>query len=99
MSRFLIHDKRDNVGVAIDDIRAGEEAEGIYIEDLSQGPKLKVLNDIPLGHKIALKDIKQGEIVIKYGRPIGVAIKDIKMGEHVHIHNIKSIRWGKWRSQ
>ena len=99
MPHFLIHNKNDNVGVAITDIKAGEEVEGVYLEDLSQGPKVKALNDIPLGHKIALKDIKQGEIVIKYGRPIGKATKDIKIGEHVHIHNIISNRWGKWRSQ
>jgi len=99
MPQFLIHDKKDNVGVAITDIKAGQEVEGVYLEDLSQGPKLKALNDIPLGHKIALKDLKQGETVIKYGRPIGSATKDIKMGEHVHTHNIISNRWGKWRSQ
>lgn len=99
MPKFLIHNKEDNVGVAITDIKAGEEVEGVFIDNMSQGIKLMALNDIPLGHKIALKDIKKGETVIKYGRPIGSASKDIKLGEHVHIHNLKSNRWGKWRNQ
>ncbi|MEM0068671.1 MAG: UxaA family hydrolase [Saccharolobus sp.] len=99
MPHFLIHNKEDNVGVAVVDIKAGEEVEGAYIEDMSQGPKIKALNDIPLGHKIALRDIKEGEKVIKYNRPIGIAVKSIKIGEHVHTHNLKSIRWGKWKSQ
>ncbi|WP_338602337.1 UxaA family hydrolase [Sulfolobus tengchongensis] len=98
MPHFLIHNKQDNVGVAITDIRRGEEIEGVYIEDMSQGPKLKALDEIPLGHKIALKDIRQGEFVIKYGRPIGSAIRDIRMGEHVHVHNVKSNRWSKWKN-
>ncbi|AAK41498.1 hypothetical protein SULI_11375 [Saccharolobus solfataricus] len=99
MPYFLIHNKNDNVGVAIADIKTGQEVEGIYIEDMTQGPKIKAISDIPLGHKIALKDIRQSDIVIKYGRPIGSAIKDIKVGEHVHVHNIRSNRWGKWKNQ
>lgn len=94
MPQFLIHNKEDTVGVAVEDIRSGEDVEGVYIEDLSKRVKVKALNDIPLGHKIALREIKQGEKVIKYGRPIGVATKDIKTGEHVHVHNLKSIKWG-----
>ena len=40
------------------------------------------------GHKYALRDIKKGENVIKYGNPIGHATADIKKGEHVHTHNV-----------
>ncbi|MBP1357632.1 MAG: UxaA family hydrolase [Sulfolobus sp.] len=94
MPHFAIHSKEDNIGVAIVDINKGEEVDGVYIEDKSPGPKLTAQDSIPLGHKIALKDIKAGEKVIKYGRPIGVATKDIKAGQHVHTHNLKSIRWG-----
>lgn len=50
------------------------------------------LEDIPKGHKIALKDIKMGEFIYKYGETIGIATKDIKRGEHVHIHNVESIK-------
>ncbi len=94
MPKAAIHNKLDNVAVAIEDVKAGDIVECVFIEDKSEGPRVKALEDIPLGHKIALTDIKAGERVIKYGRPIGVAVRDIKAGEHVHVHNIKSIRWG-----
>ncbi|MGN1116099.1 MAG: UxaA family hydrolase [Candidatus Ornithomonoglobus sp.] len=42
------------------------------------------------GHKVALRDIKAGDDIIKYGYPIGHALEDIKEGEHVHTHNIKT---------
>ena len=46
--------------------------------------------DLDSGHKYAVRDIKNGENIIKYGQPIGHAITDIKKGEHVHTHNIKT---------
>lgn len=52
--------------------------------------KYTIKESITLGHKIALKDINKGEKVIKYNVSIGSAIKDIKIGEHVHLHNMKS---------
>jgi (2R)-sulfolactate sulfo-lyase subunit alpha len=48
---------------------------------------------VPLGHKIALRDLPQGEQVIKYGIAIGRATRDIHAGEHVHVHNVKGERW------
>lgn len=52
---------------------------------------LKKRDEICAGHKIALKDIKAGEKVIKYGFPIGVASSDIKKGDWVHVHNVKTL--------
>ena len=49
--------------------------------------------DIPIGHKVALTDIKNGDTVWKYGQDIGKAVADIKKGEHVHVHNLKTKRW------
>ena len=45
-------------------------------------------NEIPLGHKISLEKITQGEKIIKYGQIIGIASKNIQIGEHVHSHNL-----------
>lgn len=53
---------------------------------------VKVLGNVPYGHKIAVKDITKGEQIIKYGEEIGVATKDIKFGEYVHVHNLDSMR-------
>ena len=50
---------------------------------------VRVIGDVPYGHKIAVRDIKAGEHIMKYGQSIGVADVDIKKGEYVHIHNMK----------
>ena len=53
-----------------------------------------VLNHfVPQGHKVALKDIKKGDTVWKYGQDIGIAKANIGKGEHVHVHNVKTKRW------
>ena len=92
MIQFLVHEKADNVGVATVDIKTGEKAKGIYMD--SQKPvQVKALQDIPLGHKIALTQFKKDDSVIKYGHDIGRVVAGIKTGEHVHIHNLKTRRW------
>ena len=50
-------------------------------------------NEVPLGHKLALTDLKEGDTIIKYGHDIGKVIKSIKKGEHVHVHNVKTKKW------
>ena len=52
-----------------------------------------VLDDIPIGHKIALKRFAVGDTVIKYGIDIGKVVAPIKRGEHLHVHNVKTKRW------
>jgi (2R)-sulfolactate sulfo-lyase subunit alpha len=54
---------------------------------------MMIHNDIPIGHKVALKDFEVGEDVIKYGIVIGKVVAPIKKGEHVHVHNLKTKRW------
>ena len=92
MIQFLVHDKKDTVGVAVVDVKAGQTLEG---RDLSTNDKLtaKATMDIPLGHKIALKDFKPGDTVFKYACDIGKVVAPIKTGEHVHVHNVKTKRW------
>ncbi len=58
---------------------------------------IKVIGDVPFGHKIALRDIKKGEEIKKYGEEIGMASCDIAKGEYVHVHNLESMRGrGDW---
>ena len=93
MIHFLVHDKTDTVGVVVvEDVKAGQELTGWLMEDDST-IKLKAVNDIPIGHKLATREIKQGDTVIKYGFDIGKAIAAIKLGEHAHVHNVKTKRW------
>ncbi len=53
---------------------------------------LTVHGEIPYGHKIAVRDIKLGELIFKYGEEIGIATQNIKKGDHVHIQNLDSLR-------
>ena len=92
--KFLMHEEEDSVGVAVADIEKGEKVYGAFLH----GDKLVEVNSndsIPLGHKIALKNVKDGEFVIKYGERIGKACKDIHVGDWVHTHNLKGYRWVK----
>ncbi len=92
MIQFLVHEKADSVGVATVEIKAGETVEGLYM-DSQEALKVKALNDIPLGHKIAMIDHGVADSVIKYGADIGKIVADVKKGGHVHIQNLKTRRW------
>ncbi|MCB2190764.1 MAG: UxaA family hydrolase [Deltaproteobacteria bacterium] len=92
MIQFLVHEKADTVGVATVDISAGSEATGLYM-DSQEETKVKALDDIPLGHKVALIDFADGDSVTKYGEDIGKVVAKIQKGNHVHIHNLKTKRW------
>ena len=81
--------KEDNVGTAIRDIAAGETAI-VGVDDSSLS--IPVLQAISLGHKLAVRPIRTGEDILKYGTVIGRATQDIKTGEHVHVHNVESTR-------
>lgn len=79
MNNYIIINHNDNVAVALCPHQKGEVIEGVTL-----------LEDIPQAHKVALKDIKAGENIIKYGFPIGHATCDIKAGSHVHVQNCKT---------
>jgi len=89
---FLVHGPDDAVGVAVRDISAGRGIRG-RVMDGGGDLEVDVVSEVPLGHKIALRDIAAGERVIKYGVAIGKATQDIRTGEHVHVHNLKGERW------
>lgn len=77
MKNYILIHPKDNVIVALQEISAGTEVEGV-----------KALETIPAGHKMALKDISKGEEVVKYGYRIGLAKEDIKAGAWIHTHNV-----------
>ena len=94
MKKFWVHGAKDSVGVAVSDIETGESVTGA-IMGTTKEVKLKSMEAVELGHKIALKDVAKGEKVIEYGEIIGEASKPIAQGQHVHVHNLKSLRWRK----
>jgi (2R)-sulfolactate sulfo-lyase subunit alpha len=92
-TQFIVHDKHDTVGVVVvEDVRPGMELEG-WVMETDETIKVKALDAVPLGHKVALKDIGEGETVLKYGADIGRAVKSIKKGGHAHVQNMKTKRW------
>lgn len=89
---ILMHETGDDVGVAVMDLQAGSEIGAATLEG-APVMNLKVCEDIPLGHKIAVRDLPQDKQVIEYGRPIGKMTAAAAQGEHVHVHNLKTNRW------
>jgi (2R)-sulfolactate sulfo-lyase subunit alpha len=88
----LLHEPEDDVGVAVMDLRKGATIGALTLEGKPVG-KVKLLDNVPLGHKVAMRDLALNKPVIKYGRPVGKAVKPISRGAHVHTHNVKTLRW------
>ena len=64
-----------------------------WIMENDKSAKIQSKSEIPLGHKIAMLDLKEGDTILKYGHDIGKVVKNIKKGEHVHVHNVKTKKW------
>jgi altronate dehydratase small subunit len=86
---LLIMSPEDNIGVIKLDITKGHE---IHIRSENLEDRIKVLEDIPFGFKIAIKDISKSETILKFGHAIGVASTPIAKGELVHVHNVEGLR-------
>lgn len=90
---LLVHDRKDNVGVVVvEGLKAGTDMLCVVTEDNSSF-QMKAEQDVPVGHKIALVDLKSGDTVIKYGQDIGRMVGPAGKGQHVHVHNLKTKRW------
>lgn len=89
---ILLHEHDDDVGVAVVDLKKGTAVGAVTLEGKPAG-KVKLVDKVPLGHKVAMRDIALDKPVIKYGRPVGKAFKPIAKGAHVHVHNVKTLRW------
>ena len=91
--QFLVHSPEDNVGVVVvEDLKAGTKMLGVITEN-DTTIHVTAKHDIPIGHKVALKDLKEGDTVIKYGEDVGRMTGSAKQGEHVHVHNHRTKRW------
>ena len=92
-THFVVHEPGDSVGVVVvDGVKKGDVLTG-WVMDGDTTVECATLNDIPIGHKIALQDLEANDTVIKYGTDIGKVVKPIKRGEHLHVHNVKTKRW------
>lgn len=92
IARFRLLSARDDVAVAVDAATAGT---ALPASVLASGASVRLGEDIPAGHKVALRNIRAGEQVLKYGFPIGAARADIAAGSWVHTHNLATRLEGK----
>lgn len=93
MIHAVLHDAKDTVAVAVvEGLTAGTELNA-WIMDEDKIIHVRAAQDIPIGHKVAIKDMAVGDTVYKYGVDIGRVVAPIQAGQHAHVHNIKTKRW------
>ncbi|MCL4761139.1 MAG: UxaA family hydrolase [Burkholderiales bacterium] len=93
MIHCVLHDPDDGVAVVVvEGVKAGMTLTGLILDE-DRTISLACRQDIPIGHKVALKDMAVGDTVVKYGVDIGKVVAPIAKGEHAHVHNIKTKRW------
>ena len=85
MNGIVIH-ARDTVATVTERVPAGTTV------PLTNGAEVEAVTDIPARHKVALVTHQVGERVIKYGAEIGEVVNPIAPGEHVHSHNLVTVR-------
>lgn len=90
---IVIHDPTDSVGVAVvEGIETGQEL-AVWIMETDENTSIVAKDPIPLGHKIAMVDLAEGDTLIKYGYDIGKVVAPAPTGHHVHVHNVKTKKW------
>ena len=93
MIHFVLHDAKDNVAVVVvEGVTAGMAMTG-WIMDEDRMIDVQARQDIPIGHTVALKDMAVGDTVWKYGIDMGKVVAPVQVGQHAHVHNIKTKRW------
>jgi len=85
----LLLNPKDNVATAVCQLERGQS---ITVKNGVNSTDIDLMQAIPFGHKLALRDIEPGEKIIKYGEVIGQATTRINKGEHVHVHNVEGLR-------
>jgi len=88
-ARAIVIDARDTVATALADLAAGEV---LVLPVGERECRVALTAPIAFGHKVALTTISAGEPVTKYGETIGRATQAIGPGDHVHLHNLESMR-------
>ena len=89
IQKAIMMNEKDNVATLLTDADKNDVVQVRVREKLTE---VRVQGKIQFGHKFAIREINKGENVIKYGEPIGQATQDIEEGQHVHVHNVESLR-------
>lgn len=88
---FLAHDGGDYVAVAVRDVAPGEAT--VAWLSSPERRSVQVAEAVPFGHKVALTDMKEGDVVIEYSVPVAVTTAPVVTGSLVHTHNVRSTKW------
>lgn len=88
-STAVLVNKEDNVATATKDLSLNEK---VIVQSDDSSFEIEVKGQIAFGHKFSLSAINIGDNIIKYGEIIGIATKPISQYEHVHVHNVDSVR-------
>ena len=89
MKSIVVLNDQDNVATSLLELSDGQSVV-VHLGDDER--EIVVRDDVPFGHKIAIRPLDTGDDVLKYGEVIGRASRDIAPGEWVHIHNVESAR-------
>ena len=89
MKKAIVIDSKDNVATLLSDVVANDV---VQVMTGDKTTETIVQEEIQFGHKFAMETIKKGQNVVKYGEVIGQATQDIGQGQHVHVHNVESLR-------
>lgn len=90
--KAIVMKAADNVATVVEAVEAGTAVTAVTAQAGDAAVTVAVTEPIPFGHKFALRAIKKGEAIKKYGETIGLATRDIAPGQHVHVHNLESCR-------
>ena len=90
---IIVHGEKDNVGVVVIEKIIPNQNCNCWIMENDKSVQIQSINEILLGHKIAMIDLNVDDAILKYGHDIGKVVKSIKKGEHVHVHNVKTKKW------
>jgi len=93
--QFLAHNEGDHVAVAVQDVEPGRRR-AVYL-DTDREVEVDVVEPVPLGHKVAMADLGAGADVVEYEVRVGLTRRPVRRGELVHVHNLRSARWGRDR--
>ena len=89
IQKAIMMNEKDNVATLLTDV---DKNDVVQVRTGEKSVEVRVQGKIQFGHKFAMKKITKGENVIKYGEAIGQATQDIGEGQHVHVHNVESLR-------
>jgi altronate dehydratase small subunit len=87
--RAILMHPRDNVATSVEEVQSGDP---VQVSGESENRTLTAIEPVPFGFKIALEEIPQGALIVKYGETIGKAGRLIPKGALVHIHNLEGTR-------